>query len=327
MTTRKYWLLGIAAIAVLLLARAFLFAPAAPDAKRPNIVQSPQPASEEASSKRALTGAPTPAAPAASKKDPGVSPDAYPYKNPDDPHKIFENATASLDERFSMLAHLATGGNLQAKYLALLIARHCAAVSKTPDDQPPAGKSEATSYQVQLRAQMKAACAQVESDPDMAEYAQLLESHAIEEFAEKMHQTIQLYFADKGPDAALHAAVSALAQRPDDATVEMVDNALADLDLSSDYLQQKLASVAPADPKKRNALMRFALNLLACSYGRACGPNSFVVQTTCTELGACMPGADLLGVYQSQMLNARDMAYVSALVQYLKQIPTNMVWN
>jgi hypothetical protein len=327
MAMRKIGLFGLMAIVALLLARAFFWPQASPLPPRPSAV----PTAPSANSNVAGPNRAKPAT-ASTRSTPPPStlssnPTPYQYRNPNDPKALFENPATSVAERFAALAHLAQAGNQDAKYFALQIARHCTDISKIPDDQPPVGQAAATSYQIRLRAQMKAACVLAMSDAAFPEYARMLEAREPELFAERMRQTLELFFADKGPDEAIHAAVSAIAQRPDDFTVGMVGDIFADLDIASVYFQPEVASAAPADPKKRIELTRFALNLLACYYGRPCGPNSFVVQSTCTQLGACLPGADLLGVYESQMLNAQDMAYVRLLLEYLKQFPPNVVWG
>jgi hypothetical protein len=244
-----------------------------------------------------------------------------------DPHAIFVEYAAPIGDRFAALAHLAANGDKNAQYYALQIARHCSDISKVADDQPSVGQTAATPEQIQLRAQLKASCLKVTSDAIFPEYEKLLQDAASARFDERMRQTMQLFFANKGPQEALHIAVSAIAQRPDDLTVGMVGEELANLDISSVYFRPEVMALAPADEAERNTLMHYALDLLSCHLGRPCGPNSFAVQSMCLEVGACVPGADLMGVFETQLLNARQMAYVRALLQYLQTIPTNATWQ
>ncbi len=252
------------------------------------------------------------------------------YKNKSKSAKarvIFTNPSLSIGKRFSELAKIAENGDLNAKHFALQIANDCASLSKVPDDQPALGQPKATAYQIQLRGQMKANCAEVTSDPAFLKLSSILSSYPADVYDGSMKLTIRQQFANRGPDAALTAAVSAISQRPDESTIGMVGDELANLDISSVYLQPALSSIESVNPNQRNQLMRFALNLLACSYGRPCGPNSFVVQSTCTELGACVPGADLQGVYQAQLLSGQQMTDVLSLLAYLQQIQPTITWQ
>lgn len=325
---RKYALPMAAAVAALLFWRWYVSPPAASQPSRVEVTHAAPSAITAPGKPVRPNAAVVPVKPAAAKT--GNADDAasqYRFHDPNDPRALFENPAQSVGQQFSALARLAQGGDANAKYFALQIARHCEAISKEPDDLPATGQASATPYQIQLRAKMKAACLQVMSDAAYPEYAKQVENHEAEVFADRMRQTLQLFFADKGPESAIHAAASAIAQRPDDATVAMVGDVFADLDIASVYFQPEVASAAPDDPQKRIAMTRFALNLLACHYGRPCGPNSYVVQETCLQLGACVPGADLLGVYQSQLLTPQEMNYVRLLLDYLKQFPPNVSWG
>lgn len=244
-----------------------------------------------------------------------------------DARAVFINQDASVGRRFSELAEMAEKGDLNAKHFALQIANDCAALNKVPDDQPPIGQAKATPYQMQLRGEMKAECAEVTSDPAFSKFNSILNSYPADVYDGSMKLTIRQEFANRGPDAAINAAVSAISQRPDESTVDMTADELANLDISSIYLQPALSSIDSVNPIQRNQLMRFALNLLACSYGRPCGPNSFVVQSTCTELGACIPGADLQGVYRAQLLSGQQMTDVLSLLAYLQQIQPTFTWQ
>lgn len=326
MAIRKYWLLGLVAVGMLLLARTVFWTQPPPEPKHSLDKQS-VPVARIKQNQHSISKATTPKQMSAPRPHTVADKSSqYQNQNPDDPRLLFENPAASVSQRFSALVRLEQSGNAEAKYFALQIARHCAQISKIAQDQPAQGQAAATPYQIQLRAQMKAACVLVMSDAAFPEFAKMMESHTDEAFAERMRQTLRLFFADKGPEAMIHAAVSAIAQRPDDVTLGMVADTFADLDIESIYFEQDSTSVAPVDPQKRIELTRFALNLLACHYGQPCGPNSYVVQTTCTQLGACMPGADLLGVYKSQMLTPQEMDYVQLLLEYLKHFPPNVVW-
>lgn len=245
----------------------------------------------------------------------------------DDARAIFTDPSLSLGKRFSELVKDAEAGDLNAEHFALQIANDCRSLEKVPDDQPPLGQTKATAYQIQLNGQIKASCAEVTSDPAFAKFSSILSSYPADVYDGSMKLTIRQQFANAGPDAALTAAVSAISQRPDESTVGMVGDELAKLDISSIYLQPTLNSIDSVNPSQRDQLMRFALNLLACSYGRPCGPNSFAVQTTCTALGACVPGADLQGVYQAQLLSGQQMADVQSLLAYLQQIHPAYVWQ
>lgn len=258
------------------------------------------------------------------------SEDRAPDKNESkstDARMAFTDPSLSVGKRFNELAEMAERGDLNAKHFALQIANDCAALSKVPDDQPALGQTKATPYQIQLHGQMKAACAEVIADPAFPKFEKIIGAHPVDVYDGTMKLTIRQQFANRGPDAAIDAVVSAISQRPDDATVDMTADELANLDISSIYLQPALSSVDSVNPRQRNQLMRFALNLLACSYGRPCGPNSFVVQSTCTALGACVPGADLQGVYQAQLLSGQQMADVLSLLAYLQQVQPTFTWK
>ncbi|HET8940602.1 MAG TPA: hypothetical protein VFN13_01260 [Rudaea sp.] len=241
--------------------------------------------------------------------------------------EVFIDSSLSIGKRFSILARKAEVGDQDAKHFALQIANDCAAVSRIPDDQPPVGQKKATSYQMQLRARMKASCAEVLSDPGFAEIKAILDHYSSDVLDGNMEFTIRQQFADAGPTAAINVAVSAISQRPDEATIGMIGDQLAKLDVSSIYLQPELSSINSVNPDQRNQLMRFALNLLACDYGRPCGPDSFVVQSTCTQLGACIPGANLQSVYQAQLLSGQQMADVLSLLAYLQQVKPSITWQ
>ncbi len=245
----------------------------------------------------------------------------------DDPHTVYSASGAPVGDRFAALAQLAAGGDKNAQYYALQIARHCTSGSALADDPADDGQDAATDYQIQLHSQMKAACVQVLSDSAYPEYQKLLKTGTTEAYVDKMRQTLEMLYGNEGPKGALRVAVSAIAQRPDDLTVGRVSNLLANLDISSVYFRPDTVDLAPKDPAARDEMMFYTLNLLSCEMGRPCGPNSYAVQSACLDLGACLPGADLMGVYQARLLNPGEMAYVRALLKYLQTIPSNVYWG
>lgn len=340
MATRHFWLSAAIVIVLVVVVAAIVWPRSTPESEQSSETSTQQDAANAADrsgtpAKRADTGmgelandrGRTPAQSSQPRNSEPLRPAPTGTWTMDDPYAVFADVAMPMSDRFSKLARLADRGDEDAKYYAMLIARQCHSIRNVPADQPPLGQDVASSHQIELRARMQAECVRVASDPAFAAYAQALEAGAAGDFSARARQTIELFFANKGTESALHVAVSAVAKRPDSATIEMVGDTLARLDISLQGLPQEVIEQAPADPVKRAELMRYALNLLACRHGRPCGPNSFVVYTTCTVLGACLPGADLVGVYESQLLNRQEMAYVWVLLQYLQEFPTNVAWG
>ncbi|HET6633186.1 MAG TPA: hypothetical protein VFG73_10825 [Rhodanobacteraceae bacterium] len=286
------------------------------------------PASAEPVTRIGDAGAPAPA-PSATSSDVPWSEDGAvrPARKiaPVGARQLFANTNLTLGDRFRGLVDLAFAGDETAAHLAVQIANQCNAASQAPVDQSPVGHEHATQYQIRVHRQTQADCAAVLAAPEFDDLQTMAQAHPVDALDASVKDTIRHRFADQGADAALDAAVSAIMARPDETTAMVVADQLADLDISSVYMQPQLQSVSSVNPQQRNMLMRYALGLLACDYGRPCGPDSFAVRSTCFALGACVPGADLQMVYEQQLLTGQQVQDVRALLAYLRKVNGTMV--
>lgn len=248
-----------------------------------------------------------------------VNPTTTPVK-PLSARQVFADAAMSLGDRFDALIGRAVGGDQSAEHFALQLANECQSVTSVPADQPPVGHKQTTPYQVQLRSQSQTDCAGVLDSPGFDQFKEMLKKYPTDVFDQSLKHSIRKQFADKGADAALQATVGAIMARPDETTAMMAADQLKDLDISSLYMEPEFESVASVNPNQRNLLMRYALGLLACDYGRPCGPNSFAVRSTCFALGACVPGADLQTVYERELLSGQQVRDVQALLAYFRRL-------
>ncbi len=241
--------------------------------------------------------------------------------------EVFVATAVSVGDRFAALAELAASGDPDAEHFALQIANECRAMSLVLVDQPSLGQSTATPYQMQISARIKAECADVLASAAYPRFEHLLDTRGRDYLDAPMRNTIRQQFADVGPDAALTAATSAIAQRPDEATVAMVSEVLRELEIGSTHLRAFSQGSGAVRADYLNQNMAAALQLLACSYGRPCGPDSPIVRGLCLATGACVPGADLAAIYRAQLFNGQQMADVLALLAYLQSIRPDGEWR
>lgn len=235
--------------------------------------------------------------------------------------KVFADTSQPLSARFTDLVTLAIEGDTSAAHLAVQIANHCNAFSRVPVDQPPLGHSHATTYQIQLRREVQSKCATVLNAPKFSDLKNWLKKHPVDALDKPLEAAVRHYYANGGSQAALRAAVGAVVARPDETTALAVAGQLTDLDMSSLYAQPELQFMDSLKPAQRATVLRFAFELLACHYGRPCGPDSMAVHASCFALAACIPGADLETLYEKRLLNPQQAKQVNALTAYLRQVP------
>src|SRR5581483_3017098 len=124
-------------------------------------------------------------------------------------------------------------------------------------------------------------------------------------------------FADRGPDALKEEALDALKNRPDETTVAAVVDTYSDVGATDALIGSALSGAANL-PQEKRQLLTYALNLLTCEYGRACGPNSSAVAVYCVSLGACEPGADLQSLYADVLLSRTEFENVQSVLAMLR---------
>lgn len=229
---------------------------------------------------------------------------------------VFATGSRSLADRFARLDQLASMGDEDARHFALQIVNQCSSWAKLSVNTPPVGASTQTPVQRQAALLRDQICSGVMEQVRIPYWEDLLDANSTDMYSGSVRHEVKTAFAREGVDAALRAATRALENRPDGETVAVLGQLLAKLDISTVYTE-RLATAVP--PQSRARLMRFALNLLSCQYGRPCGPDSMVVLSTCAALGACVPGGSLRQVYAEEMLSGQEMRDVEALLALLRR--------
>ncbi len=240
--------------------------------------------------------------------------------------ELYADPNVPLAQRFDALAGEPAGAGLAATHLAMQIANDCRSVAALPLGTPPIGRFETRPAEVRALRMAHEKCEKVISSPEFGRILALLNEHPIEVFDVPIEQAIRQQFAEQGSAAAIDVALSALRARPDPVTAHVVADELAQLGVGEFLdLEGQFQSAINMNPASRQQVIRDAMILLTCDYGRPCGPKSLAVLTACFGMGICIPGADLHILYKQEFTSSQEWRDVSALLDYLRQVQPTQV--
>ncbi|GAC1678145.1 MAG: hypothetical protein NVS9B2_29320 [Steroidobacteraceae bacterium] len=224
------------------------------------------------------------------------------------------NESVSATSRFLALLQLSAGGDFDAMSFAQQLAIDCTDRQHWANSKDM--EKNATPAQRDALARLSANCAGIYTHP---KYLEIVNGASIP-MSLDIKDEVQNILAKHDTEGALSAAMTALKSRPDEATITTLDG-LMTRDAFGSLAPDTLTGAAATNPRERSKLLDYALNLLACDFGRDCGPDSSVVLTYCVRFGACVPGANLSELYATRMLSGEEMDNVKILLALLQRVP------
>ena len=230
---------------------------------------------------------------------------------------FFDSPTSRVD-RFKALSELAAKGDKNAVYFQFQMMAACDTASRALADKSILNnaKPELRGYFSLALTHMNAGCADLVDSPNYIDFKRSFSSDAATLNAETSVK-IKEAFADGGLDALNKSVIATLRERADENTISTIVDTYSDLSSLDTLIGSDLKGVYAA-PMKKKELATYALNLLACDYGRDCGPESDTVSLYCLTYGACKPGMNLEQLYSSDVLSGTDFDQVRAIVSRLR---------
>lgn len=234
--------------------------------------------------------------------------------------QLYGDTRLSLRERFDLLEDMGRRGDAAAKHLALAIATMCWGNLMIPVDRPPIGASVTTDYLTQLGKSIHARCQDVSDSPGYAQMLDVIKARESDAITRASIAAVRQQFMDNGSEAALAAAVAAVRVAPDESMAAAMGHEVGQLGIPALFQESLFQSPGSLSSHEQQKYLDVALQLLACDFGRPCGPDSMDVQMRCFGFGTCVPGADLRTLYEREYLNGQEMRDIAALLDYLRRL-------